>query len=79
MTLFQRRYSINHIVILIGILLCSANLIAQQKKKITPEIAFKTPPLQLTKQLPNITSWLDDKTYIESKKKEGEEIGRAHV
>ncbi len=36
-------------------------------------MAFKTPAPVLTKQLPNISGWLDDKKYLLSKKKEGEE------
>ena len=52
---------------------------AQQKKKITPEIAFRTPTLQLTKQLPNITGWEDNKNYLESKKKEGEVKAKIYI
>ncbi len=52
---------------------------AQDKKRITPEIGFKFPPMQLTKQLPNITGWQDEKTYIESKKKEGEEKAKSYL
>jgi dipeptidyl-peptidase-4 len=61
------------------IVILSISLHAQEKKKITPEIAFKSSPLQLTKRLPNITGWQDDKTYILSKKKEGEDVVRSYL
>lgn len=63
------------------ILLCVgiAPLNSQQKKKITPEIAFKVPPLVLTKQLPTITGWHDDRNYLETRKKDGEEKVRTYV
>jgi dipeptidyl-peptidase-4 len=63
--------------LLIGVFLC--NSLLAQKKKITPEIAFKTPPLKLTKDLPNIIGWDDDTKYLESKKKEGEEKAKTYI
>ncbi|HEV8539012.1 MAG TPA: hypothetical protein VGR15_08865, partial [Bacteroidota bacterium] len=76
----QRRYHlIYRTTILITILLCAAALDARQKKRITPEIAYKTPPLQLTKQLPTITGWEDKKSYLESRKKEGEEKSKTFI
>src|SRR5260221_2782196 len=76
MTIARQKYSIYLVAILAGIFLSTATLDSRQKKKITPEIAYKTPPLQLTKQLPNITGWEDDKSYIDSRKKEGEKIAK---
>jgi dipeptidyl-peptidase-4 len=55
------------------IISCCTVSYAQQKKIITPEMAFKSPAPVLTKQLPNISGWLDDKKYLLSKKKEGED------
>lgn len=66
-------------VCLVLMLIFSVHISARQKKSITPEIAFKTPALQLTKQLPNISGWKDDKSYIESKKKEGEETAKSFI
>ena len=65
------------IAILAGIVLSTATLDAQQKKKITPEIAYKTPALQLTKQLPNITGWQDERSYVELRKEKGEEATKS--
>lgn len=53
-------------------------LSARNRKPITPEIGFKSPPIQLTKKLPDITGWQDDGTYIESIKKEGDTLARPH-
>ena len=50
-----------------------------QKKKITPDIAFKTPPLKLTKDLPTITGWENDTSYLESKKKEGDDKKKTYI
>ena len=58
---------------LVAVVFCVVTLNAQQKKRITPEIAFKSPPLQLTKQLPTIAGWQDEKSYIESKRRGGGE------
>ncbi len=79
MSFLKSRFSTYSITLFVAVLVCVIALNAQQKKKITPEIAFKTPPMQLTKQLPNITGWEDDNTYIESKKKEGEEKPKAFM
>ncbi|MBI4547691.1 MAG: S9 family peptidase [Ignavibacteriae bacterium] len=76
----SRHWNVLHrIVLLIFICIVPFALHAQQKKKITPEIAFKTPPLKLTKDLPNITGWEDDASYLESKKKEGEEKAKTYI
>ncbi|MBI3765426.1 MAG: DPP IV N-terminal domain-containing protein, partial [Ignavibacteriales bacterium] len=71
--------SIRQFVALILIFALAVTINAQEKKKITLAIAFNIPPLQLTKKLPDITGWQDDKTYIESKKKEGEETARSYL
>ncbi len=67
------------ITILAFVLGPGSTLTAQEKKKIAPEIAFKMPPLTLTKQLPNITGWHDDRKYLESKKKDGAEAARTYL
>jgi len=59
--------------LLLFVLLSCVTAGAQEKKKITPDIAYKTPAMQMTKPLPNITGWQDGQSYIESKKKEGDE------
>ena len=59
--------------LLLLVLICCITAGAQQKKKITPDIAYKTPVMQLTKPLPAISGWQDGQSYIESRKKEGEE------
>ena len=52
---------------------------AQGKKPITPEVGYKMPAMKLTKELPTIKGWQDDKTYIESIKKEGEEKAKTYL
>ena len=65
--------------IIIGTLVFSIPLISADKKKITPELAFKTPVLQLTKPLPSITGWEDDARYIESKKNNGDDKAKLYL
>ncbi|TAK56778.1 MAG: S9 family peptidase, partial [Bacteroidetes bacterium] len=66
-------------IIILAVLFIFSIASSQEKKKITPELGYKTPAMQLTKQLPSISGWQDDKTYIESKKKEGEEKSKTYL
>ena len=69
----------NRTVIWIVVLLFAADALpAQVKKQLTPEQIFggKTP--QFTAPLPRITGWEDDDTYLETKKKEGDERPRVY-
>ena len=72
--------SLRQLLLIVVLLLLSLPVVsAQNKKLITPEIGFKLPPTQLTKKLPDITGWQDDKTYIESIKKEGDTLARPYL
>ncbi len=66
-------------VSLLLILLCICGARAQERKPITPDIAYKTPALQLTKQLPNISDWLNDDRYLEVRTKEGEKAPVTYI
>src|SRR5258706_10027865 len=61
------------------IVCASSVMIAQQKKKFTPDIAYKLPAVQLTKALPNIFAWQDDGIYVESRKEEGKEKSKQFI
>lgn len=72
--------SLRHLLCIVIFLLLSLPVLsAQNRKLITPEIGFKFPPTQLTKKLPDITGWQDDKTYVESIKKEGDTLARPYL
>lgn len=72
MTMIRR--SILQLVVLVAALgALSGGLDARQKKKVTMEMAVKSPPVVLTKPLPTISGWRDDKSFYFSKKKEGGE------
>ena len=39
-----------------------------QKKQISYEQAFANKPTNITKQVPQITKWIDDDNYVESRR-----------
>ena len=43
-------------------------IINAQKKQVSYEQAFANKPTNITKQLPQITKWIDDDHYMESRK-----------
>ena len=61
----KRRIRVTALSLFILLAFVLTSMTGQEKKKITPEIAFKTPPLQLTKPLPDISSWIDEKSFVD--------------
>ncbi len=66
-----RRFGRICLLLVLALATLSPGLDARQQKKVTMEAAFATPPLTLTKPLPTVAGWQDDKSYLLSKKKEG--------
>jgi dipeptidyl-peptidase-4 len=52
---------------------------AQEKKHLTFEQIFKGAEPRVTQPLPVISGWLDDKHYLESKKKEGDDRAKVYA
>jgi dipeptidyl-peptidase 4 len=61
-----------------GVLIAPA-VRAQQGTTLTFEQVFKSAEPRITRPLPNITGWSDDRHYLELKKKEGDDRQRLYV
>jgi dipeptidyl-peptidase 4 len=68
------------LTLLSAIALCALNVVnAQGKKPMTFEQIFKGGEPRLTKQLPNIPGWADDRHYLESKRREGDDHAKMYA
>jgi dipeptidyl-peptidase-4 len=66
------------IIILILSYCLSSLVIAQDKKNLTFDQIFKNAEPRLTTSLPFILGWADDNSYLERKRKDGDEIAKIY-
>ncbi len=67
------------LAVLSASMLLLPELRAQPRSTLTFEQVFKNAEPRITRPLPNITGWTDDRHYLEMKKKEGDDHQRHYV
>lgn len=59
------------LVILSILAISFSALVSAQKKQVSFEQAFRNEPTHITKSLPQVNKWVDDNSYIESRREDG--------
>jgi len=72
-------YPLAALAVVSASVLLSPLLRAQQGTTLTFEQVFKNAEPRITRPLPNITGWADDRHYLEMKKKEGDDRQRLYA